>query len=80
MTGKARQGHDSNQAALRALFEAIAAHAPDEASRLLGAAPALATLSLELGATRSEASLNYFESIAHYAYAGDTALHFAAAI
>ncbi|MES1173887.1 MAG: ankyrin repeat domain-containing protein [Myxococcales bacterium] len=78
MTGTARQGQ-SKQVALRALFEAIAARAHGEAARWLAQSPELATLALEVGATRAEASHNYFEGIAHYAYAGDTPLHFAAA-
>ncbi|MET0794270.1 MAG: ankyrin repeat domain-containing protein [Polyangiaceae bacterium] len=79
MKHKAAHGQDSNQAALRALFEAIAAREPETAGRLLVATPSLATLPLELGASRADASSNYFKTIEHYAYAGDTALHLAAA-
>ena len=79
MTHQAQPKHDSHQTALRALFEAIAAHESAEASRLLVATPALATLTIEAGATREDASGNYFAAIEHYAYAGDSALHFAAA-
>src|SRR5881394_954894 len=36
-------------------------------------------MSSELGATRDNASAFFFSEIAHYLYAGDTALHMAAA-
>jgi ankyrin repeat protein len=51
----------------------------EEVSRRLTAGPALATTASELGATRQEASTFFFADIAHYLYAGDTALHMAAA-
>jgi ankyrin repeat protein len=51
----------------------------DEVSRHLAANPALAEASSGLGATRQEASTFFFADIAHYFYAGDTALHMAAA-
>jgi ankyrin repeat protein len=51
----------------------------DEVSRRLAASPALATASSDVGATRKEASTFFFAEIAHYLYAGDTALHMAAA-
>jgi ankyrin repeat protein len=57
----------------------IAAGDAAEASRRLKAAPALATMRLEVGATRQEASEFFLQDIAHYVYAGDTALHVAAA-
>jgi len=41
--------------------------------------PALATTSSGIGATRQEAATFFFTDIAHYLYAGDTALHMAAA-
>jgi ankyrin repeat protein len=41
--------------------------------------PALATTPSPTGASRAEAKSFFFESIAHYLYAGDTALHMAAA-
>src|SRR3954463_3080928 len=52
----------------------------DEVSAHLARNPALATVSSEVGATRQDASNFFFGSIAHYFYAGDTALHMAAAI
>jgi len=51
----------------------------DQVSRPLAANPALATTSSDVGATRQESSPFFFADIAHYFYAGDTALHMAAA-
>lgn len=48
-------------------------------TRGLAANPGLATISSEVGATRQDASTYFFSEIAHYLYAGDTALHMAAA-
>jgi hypothetical protein len=65
--------------ALRALFDAIAQREGSKALRLLAKSPGLACQAAVVGATRQEASAYYFESIAHYAYAGDTPLPIAAA-
>src|SRR3954467_6016533 len=51
----------------------------DDVSRRLAARPALATAAAEGGAPRHGASDFFFAEIAHYLYAGDTALHMAAA-
>jgi hypothetical protein len=51
----------------------------DQVSRRLAGSPALATTSSDVGATRHGASPFFFADIAHYFYAGDTALHMAAA-
>jgi ankyrin repeat protein len=51
----------------------------DCVSRRLSAVPALATTALPVGATRQQATAFFFTAIAHYLYAGDTALHMAAA-
>src|SRR5215470_5424450 len=48
-------------------------------SRRLSAAPALATTASPVGATRQQATDFFFTAISHYLYAGDTALHMAAA-
>src|SRR5260370_24087501 len=48
-------------------------------SRLLAESPVLAGLAIKVGATREAAGAYYFREIAHYAYAGDTPLHVAAA-
>ena len=51
----------------------------DRVSRVLADAPALATMAAGVGATRQQAESFFFTDIAHYMYAGDTALHMAAA-
>lgn len=51
----------------------------NEVSRHLVGKPALATMASRVGATRRGASTFFFVDIAHYVYAGDTALHMAAA-
>jgi hypothetical protein len=50
-----------------------------QVSRRLARSPRLATTSSDMGATRQESSSFFFADIAHYLYAGDTALHMAAA-
>jgi hypothetical protein len=50
----------------------------DEVSRRLAANPALATAPAEVGAARTSPPDFFFKEIAHYLYAGDTALHMAA--
>lgn len=64
---------------LMQLVRAIGAGDSDGALRKLRADPELARLSLEHAATRQAPASYYFEAINHYAYAGDTALHLAAA-
>jgi len=49
------------------------------ASRLLSNAPTLVHARCVIGATRQGPNPYFFEAIAHYMYAGDTALHMAAA-
>ena len=51
----------------------------DEVSRRLAARPDLATAAADVGASRQDASTFFFVEIAHYLYAGDSALHMAAA-
>jgi ankyrin repeat protein len=51
----------------------------DEVARRLTLNPALAAAASDVGATRQQSSLFFFADIAHYLYAGDTALHMAAA-
>jgi hypothetical protein len=51
----------------------------DEVSRLLAVIPTLATAPAEIGASRHAAPDFFFSEIGHYLYAGDTALHMAAA-
>jgi hypothetical protein len=47
--------------------------------RLLAENPVLAKAGFEIGATRQTAETFYLDEIGHYIYAGDTALHPAAA-
>jgi ankyrin repeat protein len=51
----------------------------DQVSQCLAGDPAFATTASGVGATRHEAANFFFADIAHYFYAGDTALHMAAA-
>jgi hypothetical protein len=51
----------------------------EKASAILDHDPSLALTALKTGATRVTSEAFYFERIAHYAYAGDTALHLASA-
>jgi hypothetical protein len=51
----------------------------DAVSSELAVHPGFATAAAEVGASRQEASGFFFREIAHYLYAGDTALHMAAA-
>jgi ankyrin repeat protein len=64
--------------ALLAFFSAIAAGDP-ATTRTLAASPALATSALRTGASREDPQTYFLTAIGHYAYAGDTALHIAAA-
>jgi hypothetical protein len=65
--------------ALQTLFRAIVSGDRSTASRLLSDSPLLARQAAAVGANREAASEYYFEEISHYAYAGDTPLHMAAA-
>src|SRR6476646_7229844 len=60
-------------------FRSVAAGDLDAVTRQVAAAPALATTPTKVGATRQGASDFFLRDIAHYVYAGDTALHIAAA-
>lgn len=68
-----------NDSALRKLMEAIVAGDAAVVEQLLGTSPDLARARLERGATRQAAKENRLGGIGHYVYAGDTALHAAAA-
>jgi ankyrin repeat protein len=61
------------------LVRAIVAGDAAGVSRMLAASPALARAHAEQGASRQAAKEYYFDDIEHYLYAGDTALHMAAA-
>lgn len=64
---------------LLTLLSSIAARDTRESMRLLDLDPALASQTLNVGASRASSQPHFFRDIAHYAYAGDTPLHFAAA-
>jgi ankyrin repeat protein len=68
-----------DQAALMTLIRAIVRNDDDGVIRQIGKHPELASRSVALGATRTNAADHFFNEIAHYVYAGDTALHMAAA-
>ena len=61
------------------LVRAIVSGDTATASRLIDDLPALAHARCVVGATRQGPNPYFFEAIAHYMYAGDTALHMAAA-
>jgi ankyrin repeat protein len=63
----------------REFVDLVVAGDVDAVARRLAEAPHLATTAAGRGATRGEASTFFFAEISHYLYAGDTALHMAAA-
>jgi ankyrin repeat protein len=69
----------ANTRTFSAFVRAIIDGKIDVASRLLTADPELATSRFEAGATRQTSTEFFYSDIAHYAYAGDTPLHLAAA-
>jgi Ankyrin repeats (many copies) len=69
----------TNDPELRRLMDAIASADDAAVPGLLAAAPALARAALQEGATRAAASGHFLGAIGHYVYAGDIALHVAAA-
>jgi ankyrin repeat protein len=79
MDDYAASAADSEQHALQTLLRAIASRDQRTTSRLLAESPSLARLALTIGASRDDERTYYLEEIAHYAYAGDTPLHIAAA-
>ncbi len=70
---------DKDQA-LRQLLRAIAFGDDATAFDMLKVAPDLACRSVRNGATRTEATEHFLAEIGSYVYAGDTALHIAAAV
>jgi hypothetical protein len=79
MTNLAVPTEDLAEHTLRSFLLTIASGDGSTTLRLLAESPFLATQTVTVGATRDEARTYYFERIAHYVYAGDTALHIAAA-
>jgi hypothetical protein len=69
----------AGDAPLMTLVRAIASDDAVTATELLTASPGLATAASKQGATRQAAKEYYLVEIGHYLYAGDTALHLAAA-
>ena len=65
--------------ALRGLVAAIVAADSATVTRLLKAAPELATARFEGGATRQSSRDTFIDAVRRYIVAGDSALHFAAA-
>jgi ankyrin repeat protein len=68
-----------SDALLLDLIRAIADLDVERASAILDRNPSLAVAALVTGATRADPESLFFERISHHAYAGDTALHLAAA-
>jgi ankyrin repeat protein len=79
MNDQAASAADRDEQALQTLLRAIAARDRRTTTRLLAESPPLARLALSVGASRDDERTYYLEEIAHYAYAGDTPLHIAAA-
>jgi hypothetical protein len=65
--------------AFMGLIQAIVTDDVATVSRLIAESPDLASARAEEGATRQAAKDHYLDQISHYLYAGDTALHIAAA-
>jgi hypothetical protein len=68
-----------DDAVLMTLARAIAGRDQARVSGLLAAAPQLARARVAVGATRHGAETYFLDEITHHVYAGDTALHIAAA-
>jgi ankyrin repeat protein len=79
VTQAGREHRELDDSALLALFTAIAAREEAAFTRILGQTPGLATRPLRTGARRQDSRPYFLIPIRHYVYAGDTALHVAAA-
>ena len=75
--GTQRDGSDD--AALLALFRAIASHDDREVARRLDESRDVAIRPIHIGATRDYVKTHFLTAIHHYIYSGDTALHISAA-
>lgn len=69
----------SDDDALLGLFGTIASRDRPEVARRLDSSPDLTARQIRVGATRQDAETYFLAAIRHYVYAGDTALHIAAA-
>ena len=76
---KAGRGLDDFDDSLLALFAAIASRDHVGVTRMLDQTPGLITCPLRVGASRQDPRPYFLIPIRHYVYAGDTALHVAAA-
>ena len=74
-----RSGSDDSDDSLLALFGAISARDHSGVAQRLDQVPGLVTLPLRVGASRQNPRPYFLDRIGHYLYAGDTALHVAAA-
>jgi len=79
MSKAAQRLDGSDDGTQLALFGAIASRDRPEIVRRLDAAPALASRPIPIGASRQDPGPYFIVAICHYVYAGDTALHVAAA-
>jgi ankyrin repeat protein len=77
-TGRPGLGN-SDDGALLVLIQAIASRDREETADCLAARPDLATSSLRVGTNRQDPEPYFLTPLRHYVYAGDTALHVAAA-
>ena len=76
---KAGRGPGDFDDSLLALFAAIASRDHARVTRMLDQTPDLITYPLQVGASRQDPRPYFLVPIGHYVYAGDTALHVAAA-
>jgi len=79
MTQTGQGSDESDERELLGLCAAIAARRHAEARRMLEQTPGLGTWRLQIGASRQDPRPYFLIPIGHYLYAGDTALHVAAA-
>src|SRR5436190_17054502 len=79
MSATSAARRDRRRAGLWSLLRAIATGNDAIALQLLTTRPQLATATVDVGASREKAKAYYLDQIGHYVYAGDTALHVAAA-
>jgi hypothetical protein len=75
----ARESGGPDEGAVRTLFARIASRDQVEVLRMLDQEPDLGRCPLQAGASRQDPKPYYLLPIRHYVYAGDTALHVAAA-
>ena len=79
MNDHAASAANREEHALQRLLRVIASRDRRTMSRLLAESPSLARTAIRVGASRDDERTYYLEEITHYTYAGDTALHIAAA-